>query len=97
MIIELFMGDFYPSLHSDQRLQFKHFYSMKMDDDQKRVGKTRQFEKMVLVEKIIKKYKRWEEAQKLRVDQLAQGEVVLEPELTERDRVITEAEQKKMN
>ena len=34
MIIELFMSDFYPVLHSDQKLMKKHWDQMKLDEDE---------------------------------------------------------------
>lgn len=39
MIIELFMSDFYPGIHSDSRLMAQNPNLMKMEEDEKRVKK----------------------------------------------------------
>lgn len=63
MIIELFMSDFYSGIHSDSRLMHQYYNMMKMDEDEKRVYKEKQFGKMVTIEKVIKKYKKHDEVQ----------------------------------
>lgn len=65
MIIELFMSDFYPGLHSDQRLMQTFYQQMKIDEEEKRINKEKQYVRMVTVQKIIKAYKKHNEALKI--------------------------------
>ena len=73
MIIELFMSDFYSGIHSDSGLMHQHYNMMKMDEDEKRIYKEKQFGKMVTIEKVIKKYKKHDEAQQQKNEKMGQG------------------------
>jgi len=57
-IIQLFMSDFYPSIHSDTDLQHKYYHSLKLTDEKKLVLKERQFERMIGINRLIKSYKK---------------------------------------
>ena len=39
LIIQLYMSDFYPSIHSDKDLTTKHLLSLKMPEDKQRLQK----------------------------------------------------------
>ena len=69
MIVELFMSDFYPGLHSDQRLMQNFYQHMKMDEEEKRMNKEKQYVRMVAVQKIIRAYKKHDEAVRIRKEQ----------------------------
>ena len=69
MIVELFMSDFYPGLHSDQRLIQRLNENIKMEPEEQRINKEKQFVRMVTVQKIIKQYKRYSEAVKIMREQ----------------------------
>jgi hypothetical protein len=59
------MSDFYPSIHSDKNLTQMHLDSLKKGEDKQRSDKERQFERMVIVQRKIKRYAKYEKAQKL--------------------------------
>ena len=50
------MSDFYPSIHSDRELTHRHHLSMKLSEEKQRLEKEKQFERMVIIQKKIKKY-----------------------------------------
>ena len=65
MVIQLYMSEFYPCIHSDYQLLYDTTAAMKISKDQQRTEKEKRYDQMVMVQKIIKKYSNYEEAQRL--------------------------------
>ena len=57
LILQLFMSDFYPIVHTDRDLQAKYFDTLKLPEEKKTQERIAQFDHVIEVQKIIKKYK----------------------------------------
>lgn len=56
MIIQLFMSDFYPSIHQDTTLENLYMSALKISEEKERTLKEKQFEKMIEIQKTVRKY-----------------------------------------
>lgn len=63
MIVQLFMADFYPMIdEQSEELFTKEIFT----EEQKKIEKEKQIQRMEKVQKIVRKYTKYEEAQKLK-------------------------------